>query len=1413
MVVERKEKKGMPPDWGVGAGMEGDSTHGPFSLPARPARKEREIFPLPLLQDDLKPRPGLGRKTARRVLVEGHLRQEVNKTIWALNSMYGVPKGGATYINLQEELFGQGASQMHAIDHIVKTVRDVGKPPADLTGSGALRMLRAAEGYTDEPAVGSLCTFNLDRVSIPDPGWNPIPLDQLWGPGGRDFVDDFVNNQLLPPTEVGRRLKASGVSKPYSDPLLNVRAIYGSFLQRLHSASLVEYSLQKSDETIAIFFVTKKAGRQRMILDCRRANCHFKDPAYVSLCTGDTLARLQFGRGEVVHVGMADLKDAFYHLELPQELRRFFGLRPIEAKYLGVSEVDGIAVKPHQLLTPRLSVVPMGWSWALYLCQKMHERLVLQSGLSSSDRLQDRKRVDECARVHLQYVDNLVVLGSNREQVATDFHRAVDHLKSAGLQVHEVELGGEGAQVLGWFISSDGQLTPTQKRFWKVRLAIRGLVKRGRATSKQVEKLLGHCCFLALARREGLSVFGQSYAFVHRFRSSHDEVPLWPSVRKELEMFDGILPLIRRDLTAEWSERVYAVDASEWGMGCTYSSIPYASVKQLGGFCERWRFKDPETSRARAHVFLDPEDDFLKFSEDDAIDPTDPRGGPITDFEAVPFEAVDRQWVVNGRHQWHKASSMPVNEARAALYAVKHLLRSVGSFGCRHVILSDSMTSTCAFSRGRAQSYELRRVCQQFGALCLVSGAQITVRWIPSEWNPADMPSRGGWSASIPKKFGTLVGQQSDGSSPWDSVGRASSMGQAEQGAKIDSKNQEEEIAGASQTDWPGAQSCDRFGSGSQPNASTVEKGSTKSSSIQEGPSGSKNDNSAGGQCSERKQKSICAALGGSEASGGGKAGSVEDPECHRQQSVSTSRSHVPGWGRHQYGQLYDGSGDLLQSQSPITSLHEVPKMQTVATGVAEPMSCKKPTSRSMGSDSTACDPWDSGGADTSGSSHSPHVHTLFETIRSLGNEKHGYHSSYPKKLKRVQVLDSSASSSGGGTELKDEGVRRNVGTGSGVSSECGSRNPKVLQREEGTRSNLLTQHDRTSELLGSGRCRSEFRGSGSTSPLQVSSRRSITRLCQPASGPQQHSTERKMALCSKLPKISERGSIDSNLWIPTPKCSAKVSASRKRHWSHPCGPALKPQFSLHEEVFIEIFCGCGRLGKAVARECNLPVLLWDVNFGPQYDLLVPSNRRLIVGWLRSRRIKAGHLGVPCNSFTRARDNPPGPPPLRSNEHVLGLPGLSQKDQIKVDIGNCLMKFAVLVLHISLLLEVPMTLENPRTSRLWLCPQVQKLLRRRHVQVQHVEFCMFGTVWKKPTSFLGVWINLEPLMPFRCIGCKRGLCARSGRAHVPLAGLGQNGVWMTKLAEPYPVRLCSKLAQCFANFFAQQRATDFQKRL
>ena len=60
------------------------------------------------------------------------------------------------------------------------------------------------------------------------------------------------------------------------------------------------------------------------------------------------------------------------------------------------------------------------------------------------------------------------------------------------------------------------------------------------------------------------------------------------------------------------------------------------------------------------------------------------------------------------------------------------------------------MTAAVAFDKGRAHSFKLRRVLQQTAALCLGSGTFFRCRWIPSEWNAADGPSRGKFVPSEP---------------------------------------------------------------------------------------------------------------------------------------------------------------------------------------------------------------------------------------------------------------------------------------------------------------------------------------------------------------------------------------------------------------------------------------------------------------------------------------------------------------------------------------------------------------------------------------------------------------------------------------------------------------------------------------
>lgn len=376
----------------------------------------------------------------------------------------------------------------------------------------------------------------------------------------------------------------------------------------------------------------------------------------------------------------------------------------------------------------------------MWWVQNLSERICGRAGLTESERLRDGQSAPTGQFWHIQYVDNLHVFGHNKKEVEDRFWSAVDGLRQAGLTVHEIEIGDSHAKMLGWEVSTSSRLRPTPQTIWRIRVAIREILKRGRASGQQLERLLGHMTFVSLCRREGLSVLGEIYTFCKR----HYRVvtPLWKSVRRELYKWDAISPLLFCDLSSPWSNTLLAVDASEWGLGVTSSSTTTSDIVALGACFEKWRFKDDMAKDPR--LFVLAEEDRLCSMQNNTggkgdvqeLEPT------TSSFSTAPFSSVNRKWQVIGRHQWQEVQSMPVLEARAALHAIRHAVRSKSGFGMRHVILTDSMTAAVAYDKGRASSYKLRRVLEQASALTLASGSMFRMRWIPSEWNPADRPSR-----------------------------------------------------------------------------------------------------------------------------------------------------------------------------------------------------------------------------------------------------------------------------------------------------------------------------------------------------------------------------------------------------------------------------------------------------------------------------------------------------------------------------------------------------------------------------------------------------------------------------------------------------------------------------------------------
>jgi len=244
--------------------------------------------------------------------------------------------------------------------------------------------------------------------------------------------------------------------------------------------------------------------------------------------------------------------------------------------------------------------------------------------------------------------------------------------------------------------------------------------------------------------------------------------------------------------------------------------------------------------------------------------------------------------------------------------------------------------------------------------------------------------------------------------------------------------------------------------------------------------------------------------------------------------------------------------------------------------------------------------------------------------------------------------------------------------------------------------------------------------------------------------------------------------------------------------------------------VFLEVFAGTARLASAMAQR-GFHVLAWDIRYGEEYDLKRERNRQLIRGWILGRRIIALHLGTPCNSWSRVRDFGPGPPRLRSDEHVLGLPDLRPCDRIAVTTGNLFMQFSVSVLLACRRMSVPASMENPGRSRLWIAPPVKRLFSLRRFQFTLTDYCQWGTPWMKTAGFLSVCADLSQIER-RCHRVNK-CCSRSGQRHQVLCGKHPSGVWWTSIAEGYPRTLCRALALCLDNAIVANQAMRLHSKL
>ena len=69
---------------------------------------------------------------------------------------------------------------------------------------------------------------------------------------------------------------------------------------------------------VGIFFVPKKDGRQRMVLDTRRLSQQFAPPAHSCLPSAAAFGTLHTKPGEQLWMAQMDVDNAFYRIKAPK---------------------------------------------------------------------------------------------------------------------------------------------------------------------------------------------------------------------------------------------------------------------------------------------------------------------------------------------------------------------------------------------------------------------------------------------------------------------------------------------------------------------------------------------------------------------------------------------------------------------------------------------------------------------------------------------------------------------------------------------------------------------------------------------------------------------------------------------------------------------------------------------------------------------------------------------------------------------------------------------------------------------------------------------------------------------------------------------------------------------------------------
>ena len=457
-MVEERES----PAWrGHPAGVPGPAPHRPMEAGppfrhdlefdgSRDAR-QRDLFPLPQLPLPPRPRRDLCRAVQQRGLRRVAAVRHCNEAITALNEMYApqaaCPSSQASRLQglAQETMLGR-------FSH-----RPVGRSPSPQ--EALTELLGSDLSYSGEMVSQHMASFGQGPVAFPPAAQPPLLLQDLLGPEEREYAERFEELVMHGPEEWASIEAETEMATVYSDPaLMHSQASYQRFVAELFHHHIVGFT-QHPREFVGVFFVKKKDDSQRIICDARRLNQRCKAAPGIPMGGTATWSQFRIPAGEKLYVGMADVQSYFYRLGISEDIGRWFSMPQVDRDF--VRELLGrpLAGEPGLPWYPYFSVLPMGFSWAMYFAQAVHLEMIRRSGAFRADRVVrdgcPPPVLSDPSAFTFPYCDNIHVGATAPEVADTALQSLIQTFREHRLSIHEVSLPTTVFRSLGVIVDGD----------------------------------------------------------------------------------------------------------------------------------------------------------------------------------------------------------------------------------------------------------------------------------------------------------------------------------------------------------------------------------------------------------------------------------------------------------------------------------------------------------------------------------------------------------------------------------------------------------------------------------------------------------------------------------------------------------------------------------------------------------------------------------------------------------------------------------------------------------------------------------------------------------------------------------------------------------------------------------------------